>query len=67
MNKLSTGDFAIGAPNSSARDQQWDEIAKRVAIARLDLPFGHDYGKDSAAAKFVEAFVEGARWQREKL
>jgi hypothetical protein len=58
-NKLSTGDIAIGEAGSKAREIQWKEISKRVAIERLD-----DYGSESIAAKFVAAFMEGAEWQR---
>lgn len=64
MNKLSTGHYAIGDPTSEARTKQWDEIAQNEAEARLELPEGHSYGKDSIAAKYVAAFLEGAAWQR---
>ena len=42
----------------------FDEIAKAQAEAILELPEGHTYGKTSSTARFVEAFIEGARWQR---
>lgn len=66
MNKLSNGHLAIGAPGSVVREQQEDQIAKEEAIRRLDLPEGHSYGCHSSAAKFVEAFIEGAKWNRNK-
>lgn len=64
MNKLSTGDIAIGEPHSLAREKQWLEISKQEAISRMDLPEGHTYGIMSPAARYVEAFIEGAEWQR---
>jgi hypothetical protein len=67
MNKLSNGEIAIGAPNSSARNEQWNKIAEKEAIDRLGLPEGHTYGKDSSAAKFVQSFIDGAEWQRTQL
>jgi hypothetical protein len=64
MNKLSTGDIAIGSPDSMAREKQWVEISEREAVSRLGLPPGHSYGSMSPAARYVEAFIEGAKWQR---
>lgn len=64
MNRLSTGDIAIGAPDSLAREKQWMGISEQEAIRRLGLPEGHTYGSMSMAARYIEAFMEGAKWQR---
>ncbi len=64
MNKLSNDQIAFGAPGSPIRESQLDKIAQSKAEDMLQLPTGHTYGKESIAARFVEAFVEGARWQR---
>lgn len=48
-------------------EESYNEIAKAQAEAILELPEGHTYGSQSSAARFVEAFVDGARWQRTQL
>lgn len=48
-------------------EESFNEIAKAQAEAILELPEGHTYGSQSSAARFVEAFVDGARWQRTQL
>lgn len=48
-------------------EETYNEIAKAQAEAMLELPEGYTYGHLSSAAKFVDTFVEGARWQRTQM